>query len=553
MCMHMCWGSPLSMRTLWLHQIRDGAILASRIMPSTLDINSSLPTPAAGALCAHGVPAWRSGGSGRLGSRRRERSRSGSGGCWPHVFVFCSAELLVVLAGGHPVERGSSGSGGWLARTDSFKGSAQGWPLHCWRDDEHRSSTAQFIQSVPSMPASNLHRRAAAATDASLRYDWVEGALSSGRLAAGECPVCGADAQAAGRAATEAAHRPTSAGTGAGLNVAAASFLPHAYTDEHQAAAAAFRQFAELYRQHMALPLAAAATLAARLNAVTEGAKRPIHHAVCLSGAACCTSAAKPLAPQQCYITMRPTFALRFPTPPPSPPAGASFALAMGQAATLQEAADAARSALAAYDSQRQWGDHAALLDMAAALQKACLEADAWLDSYERMQAGRAGSSSAAAGSGLSEHERAAAELQAELQAHAAAAAGDDGWTAVGRGGRAAGPAAAEADELEDVDVSANTWSEVGRFLVNACRECPLADWGMSWWKVEHCCVTRLLLHCSIFCCSWPMTTSTACWKIWRPRLTRRAAGGGAAAARRRARAGGRAAPPSQAVDRLEP
>ena len=87
----------------------------------------------------------------------------------------------------------------------------------------------------------------------------------------------------------------------------------------------------------------------------------------------------------------------------------------MGQAATLQEAADAARSALAAYDSQRQCGDHTALLDTAAALQKACLEADAWLDSYERMQAGKAGSSAAAAGSGLSEHERAAAELQAEL------------------------------------------------------------------------------------------------------------------------------------------
>lgn len=51
----------------------------------------------------------------------------------------------------------------------------------------------------------------------------------------------------------------------------------------------------------------------------------------------------------------------------------------------------------------------------------------------------------------------------------------------MGRGGRAAGPAAAEADELEDVDVSANTWSEVGRWLINACRERLLADWGLRW------------------------------------------------------------------------
>ena len=54
----------------------------------------------------------------------------------------------------------------------------------------------------------------------------------------------------------------------------------------------------------------------------------------------------------------------------PAPPAGASFALAMGQAATVQEAAGAACSALAAYDSQRQWGDRAALLDTAAACRR---------------------------------------------------------------------------------------------------------------------------------------------------------------------------------------
>lgn len=84
--------------------------------------------------------------------------------------------------------------------------------------------------------------------------------------------MCGTDAQAAGHAAAEAAHRPTNAG-GSGLNVAAASFLPHAYTDEHRAAAAAFRQFAELYRQHMALPLSAAAALATRLSAATEGGR----------------------------------------------------------------------------------------------------------------------------------------------------------------------------------------------------------------------------------------------------------------------------------------
>lgn len=81
-------------------------------------------------------------------------------------------------------------------------------------------------------------RQRAAAADASLRYDWVESALPSGRLAV-ECPVCAAEPQAASRAATEAAHCPASAGTGAGLNVAAASFLPHAYTDEHLAAASA--------------------------------------------------------------------------------------------------------------------------------------------------------------------------------------------------------------------------------------------------------------------------------------------------------------------------
>lgn len=126
----------------------------------------------------------------------------------------------------------------------------------------------------------------------------------------------------------------------------------------------------------------------------------------------------------------------------------------MKQLEALQQAADAARAALAAYDSQRRWGEHAALLDTSAALGKACMAANSWLESYERMQAGRAGGApGAAAASGLSEHERAAAELQAELQAHAAAAGDDDRWTAVGRGGRAAGPA--EAEELEDVDVSA--------------------------------------------------------------------------------------------------
>ncbi|PRW50805.1 Muscle calcium channel subunit alpha-1 [Chlorella sorokiniana] len=133
---------------------------------------------------------------------------------------------------------------------------------------------------------------------------------------------------------------------------------------------------------------------------------------------------------------------------------GPAYPLAMGQLAVVQQASEAARAALTTYESQRSWGDHAPLLDTAASLQKACLAADAWLDSYERMQAGRASSAAAAAGSGMSEHERAAAELQAELQAHATAAAGDDGWTAVGRGGRAAGPAAAEADEFEDADLA---------------------------------------------------------------------------------------------------
>ena len=93
--------------------------------------------------------------------------------------------------------------------------------------------------------------------------------------------MCSADVQAAGHAAAEAAHRPANAG-GSGLNVGAASFLPHAYTDEHQAAAAAFRQFAELYRQHMALPLSAAAALATRLSAVTEGGRVPTP-AACLA------------------------------------------------------------------------------------------------------------------------------------------------------------------------------------------------------------------------------------------------------------------------------
>ncbi len=36
----------------------------------------------------------------------------------------------------------------------------------------------------------------------------------------------------------------------------------------------------------------------------------------------------------------------------------------MKQLEALQQAADAARAALAAYDSQRRWGEHAALLDM---------------------------------------------------------------------------------------------------------------------------------------------------------------------------------------------
>lgn len=173
----------------------------------------------------------------------------------------------------------------WVVDADFFtvECSAQGRHLHCWSKELSTGAATlnSYSRCNPTL-GSTLHRRAAAATDASLRYDWVEAALSPGRLAAGECPVCSADAQAAGHAATEAAHRPTSAGTGAGLNVAAASFLPHAYTDEHQAAAAAFRQFAELYRQHMALPLAAAATLAARLNAVTEGEGWRMHPFACL-------------------------------------------------------------------------------------------------------------------------------------------------------------------------------------------------------------------------------------------------------------------------------
>lgn len=174
------------------------------------------------------------------------------------------------------------------------------------------------------------------------------------------------------------------------------------------------------------------------------------------------------------------------PPPPHRPPTtalpaaarcpGPAYPLAQAQLAALQKAADAARSALAAYESQRQWGDLAALRNTAAALQKACLEADAWLDSYERMQAGRASATSAAAatGSALSEHERAAAELQAELQAHAAAAEAEDGgWTAVGHGGRAAGHAVAETDELEDVDVSGRPASRLPGCCGSMQVPCP--------------------------------------------------------------------------------
>lgn len=437
--------------------------------------------------------------------------------------------------------------------------------LHGWL----LTSTAQTF--APPCPVC----RAAAASDATQRYHWLAQAIGSPSSAAGECPLCPPEAQAAGQAAAAAASRPSSTG----MNVAAASFLPHAFTAGHQAAVANFKAFHKLYSEQMALPLNAAASLDTRLSAVTEGAGVgcPNRLLACrhLRGGGAWDAQCEGV-PHNKGTSGGSKIPHTSSPPPPthSPPAlpaatrcpGSAYPLAQAKLAGLQKAADAARSALAAYESQRQWGDHAALLNTADALQKACLEADAWLDSYERMQAGRASgtSTAAAAGSALSEHERAAAEVQAELQAHAAAAAAEDGgWTAVGHGGRAAGHAVAEADELEDVDVSGRPEA----LLPGCCGgmqdlvPCPAASRARSaltsrlWPLVP----SHLLPRTSYLLppypptllpsYSWRTTTSTACWRSWRRRGTRRAAGGArAAAARRRRRAGGRALLPAQAA-----
>lgn len=75
---------------------------------------------------------------------------------------------------------------------------------------------------------------------------------------------------AAGTAAAATAAPGASGGRG-GMNVSAPSFLPHVFTDEHAAAAAAFREFTGANRERLAGPRGETCRLAAQLEAITEG------------------------------------------------------------------------------------------------------------------------------------------------------------------------------------------------------------------------------------------------------------------------------------------